>query len=142
MVPTTAAMAGGDSSLIFEEFLMPSNLSKYRHQSFLSQAHRCYYCGFLMWEHNPEQFAAIHKISLAQAQRFKCTAEHLEARKDGGADSRSNIVAACLYCNQTRHRIKPAPSPDKLRVQVAKQLQNNGWHKMKVALRLSNRIAT
>lgn len=121
---------------------MPTKLAQYRHQAFFEQDHRCYYCNFLMWESDLEQFANSHNISLVQAQRFKCTAEHLKARKDGGTDTRSNIVAACLHCNQTRHRIQPAPSPDKLRIQVAKQLQNNGWHKRKVAIRLSNRIAT
>ena len=59
MVPMTASVAGRDSSLIFEEFHMPSNLAKYRHLSFLCQAHRCYYCGFLMWENDLEQFAPI-----------------------------------------------------------------------------------
>lgn len=117
---------------------MPPRLLKYRHEAFLTQAERCYYCGFLMWESDPEGFAKTHKISLSQAQRFKCTAEHLEARQDGGTDAKSNVVAACLHCNQTRHRIRPAPSPAALKKQIAKQLQNNGWHKRKVVGRLSN----
>ncbi|RIX42509.1 MAG: restriction endonuclease [Rhodocyclales bacterium GT-UBC] len=117
---------------------MPSRLFKYRHLAFVAQNERCYYCGFLMWESAPESFAKTHKISLSQAQRFKCTAEHLEARQDGGTDAKSNVVAACLHCNQTRHRIRPAPSPSALKAQIAKQLKNNGWHKKKVADRLSN----
>ena len=120
---------------------MPSRLLKYRHEAFLIQAERCYYCGLLMWESSPEGFAKTHEISLSQAQRFKCTAEHLEARQDGGTDAKSNVVAACLHCNQTRHRIRPAPSPNALKKQIAKQLQNNGWHKKNVAGRLSNHVS-
>jgi hypothetical protein len=33
----------------------------------------------------------------------KPTAEHLIARRDGGADTRGNVVAACLSCNHSRH---------------------------------------
>ncbi|MGT2505599.1 HNH endonuclease [Cupriavidus basilensis] len=42
---------------------------------------------------------------------FKCTAEHLKARSDGGANSRCNIVAACETCNRRRHQRKAARSP-------------------------------
>lgn len=137
----TAAKAGREFSQFFRGTPMQSRLLKYRHLAFLTQSERCYYCGFLMWESNPEVFAKTHNISLSQAQRFKCTAEHLEARQDGGTDAKSNVVAACLHCNQTRHRIRPAPSPAALKKQITKQLQNNGWHKKKVADRLSSRVS-
>lgn len=117
---------------------MPTKIAQHRHQSFLEQAHRCYYCGFLMWESDPEVFANTHGISLVQAQRFQCTAEHLEARKDGGSNARFNIVAACLHCNQARHRMKPAPSPDVLRQLISKQLNNKSWHRRAVARKLSS----
>jgi 5-methylcytosine-specific restriction endonuclease McrA len=119
---------------------MPSSVQKYRHQAFLSQEHRCYYCGFLMWESSPEEFAAFHKISSSQAQRFKCTAEHLDARQDGGKNAKSNIVAACLHCNQTRHRMKPAPTPEVLRRAISKQLQNKCWHRKHVVQQLSSTV--
>jgi len=117
---------------------MPTKIVQYRHQAFLEQAHRCYYCDFLMWESDPEAFANTHGISLVQAQRFKCTAEHLVARSDGGTDARANIVAACLHCNQTRHRMKPAPTPDALRQLIFKQLRNKSWHRRGVARKLSS----
>lgn len=128
-------------SLIPEEFRMPSSLSKHRHQAFLSQNHRCYYCGFEMWEIDPTQFAATHKISVEQASRFQCTAEHLVARQDGGTNIQKNIVAACKYCNHTRHRMKPAPCPDALRRAIAKQIKNGSWHRKSVVTKLLARTA-
>ena len=107
---------------------MPNSLVKHRHQAFLNQSERCYYCGFAMWEANPEAFAAKLKISLAQASRCQCTAEHLKARQDGGSDSKSNIVAACAYCNRGRHKIKNAPSPEAMRRYVEKRLANGLWN--------------
>jgi len=136
----TAAIAGRDFSLLSEELLMPSKVVKYRQQAFLNQAQRCYYCGFLMWEGNPEEFAAFHRISLPQAQRFQCTAEHLDARQDGGTNAKSNIVAACLHCNQARHRMQPAPTPEDLRQVISKQLKNNCWHRQAIVKKLSNRV--
>lgn len=117
---------------------MPTKIVQYRHQAFLEQARRCYYCGFLMWERDPEAFAKTHGISLVQAQRFKCTAEHLVARSDGGTDVSTNIVAACLHCNQTRHRMKPAPTPHALQQLISKQLRNQSWHRRAVARKLSS----
>jgi len=43
--------------------------------------------------------------------RNRRTAEHLEARCEGGADSTDNIVAACRFCNGRRHRAKVARNP-------------------------------
>lgn len=123
-------------SLIFEDFRMPSSLLKHRHQAFLSQNHRCYYCGFEMWENDSTQFAAAHNITVLQASRFQCTAEHLIARQDGGTNVKENIVAACKHCNHTRHRMKPAPCPDVLRRTITKQLANGSWHRKSVVSKL------
>jgi len=131
----------GSISLFSEELLMPNKLAKRRHQAFLTQDKRCYYCGFLMWETDPAQFAKNHGLTLAQVQRFKCTAEHLEARQDGGNDLPSNIVAACIHCNQSRHRMKPALSAEMYCRVISKQLLNGSWHKQKVVKKLHQAMA-
>jgi len=81
-----------------------------------------------MWISNPLEFATKHNITPAQAKRLQCTGEHLEARQDGGADTHSNIVAACLHCNQSRHRRKRAPSPDIYKKLVRGRMAQGRWH--------------
>ena len=98
-------------------------VSKHRKSAFHRQNGHCCYCGFLMWQDSAEAFAAKHRISLAQAQQFQCTAEHLQARRDGGRDTRSNIAASCKRCNQLRHQRKKAPSPDAYQQLVQKRLR-------------------
>lgn len=127
-------------SLFFEDFLMATTPAKHRHSAFISQNCRCYYCGFEMWETNPAQFAAKHNITTEQASRFQCTAEHLTARQDGGTNVKQNIVAACKHCNHTRHRMRPAPSPEVLRRAIAKQLANGSWHRKAAVTKLSSGI--
>jgi len=74
---------------------MSKKLVHHRKSAYNAQSGRCYYCDLLMWESDCKSFAQAHKISLSQAKLVKCTAEHLEARKDGGNDTKKNIVAAC-----------------------------------------------
>ena len=71
-----------------------------------------------MWEKSPEAFAERYRITLAEAKQFQCTAEHLKARADGGRNSKGNIVAACLACNQNRHRSSEAPDPTAYKEQI------------------------
>ncbi|WP_156968873.1 HNH endonuclease [Arenimonas metalli] len=78
------------------------------------------------------RFAASFGLSPALASRLSCTAEHLLARQDGGSDIVSNIAAACLHCNQTRHRMRPPPGPVAYRRIVNKHLQAGQWHRRKV----------
>ena len=94
------------------------------------QKGRCYYCDAPMWSGNPDEFASSHGISVRQAKRFQCTAEHLLARKDGGTDGRKNIVAACYFCNSTRHRPSNALSPVEYREKVMNRLRRQKWHPM------------
>lgn len=56
-----------------------------------------------MWEDDLELFARTLGLTLRQAQKLRATAEHLQARSDGGLDHPSNIVAACAHCNHRRH---------------------------------------
>ena len=116
---------------------MSKRLANHRKSAYSAQSGRCYYCNLLMWESDGESFAQAHKISTPQARLVKCTAEHLEARKDGGKDTKQNIVAACLWCNQERHRIKVAPSPNVYRQMVQRMLSSGRWHCNSLATRLT-----
>lgn len=44
--------------------------------------------------------------------RSDVTAEHLQARCDGGKDTRENIVAAHRLCNSRRHQLFPVEPPE------------------------------
>ncbi|MDX1738856.1 MAG: restriction endonuclease [Alphaproteobacteria bacterium] len=103
-------------------------LIKSRSTAFERQGGRCYYCNFPMWRGSIEQFAGRHSITLGQARQFQCTAEHLLARQDGGGDGRGNVVAACLVCNQRRHKRKLVPEPEIYRELVQKRLNRGRWH--------------
>jgi hypothetical protein len=77
-----------------------------RKSAFNVQRGECCYCGTPMWLADVETFAKSHNYSLPQARLLKCTAEHLQARTDGGDDSLKNVAAACCYCNSKRHQRK------------------------------------
>ncbi len=108
--------------------IQPYRLKRYRRQAFISQKGRCFYCGMPMWSGSVEGFAENYGITGAQAERFQCTAEHLIARQDGGKDDRKNIVAACLYCNLTRHASSEALPHNEYREYVASLAQRQEWH--------------
>jgi hypothetical protein len=107
---------------------MSNPIVKNRLEAFQKQAGRCYYCKSPMWLKDQQGFAIKHGISTKAASRFQCTAEHLVARCDGGNDSKKNIVAACRFCNQTRHLRKSPPNSDNYRNQVQQRLNNGKWH--------------
>lgn len=107
---------------------MPNAVSSHRLFAFNHQKGRCYYCGTRMWLANPKPFAAHNGITIPQAKRIQCTAEHLIARKDGGGNDRANIVAACRFCNQTRHRIIPAPTASNFKKRVSRRVNLQKWH--------------
>ena len=44
-----------------------------RHQAFLHQSCRCYYCQFPMWEKDPEPFMRQYGLSKAEALLLRCT---------------------------------------------------------------------
>lgn len=107
---------------------MTKSIALARSSAFREQAGRCIYCGAPMWSHSPEEYAQAHGISLADARRFQVTAEHLKARSDGGSNSRRNIVAACLFCNQKRHQRKAPPAPDAYQALVQARIARRKWH--------------
>jgi 5-methylcytosine-specific restriction endonuclease McrA len=107
---------------------MPNPLVRPRTHAFAHQSGRCYYCGMPMWADNPLEFANAHGITLGQAKRLQCTGEHLVARQDGGSTARSNIVAACLFCNKGRHSRKTPLPPDRYLQLVRKRMKVGRWH--------------
>ena len=105
-----------------------SRIKTYRRKAFLEQSGRCFYCNAEMWRTQPERFASRHGPSKREALRFKCTSEHLVARCDGGSDSQTNIVAACAFCNATRHKFRCAPEPTTYAKHVHRRLRTGRWH--------------
>lgn len=113
-------------------------LIKSRSTAFERQGGLCYYCNFPMWRGSIEHFARLYGITLGVARQFQCTAEHLLARQDGGGDGQSNIVAACLVCNQRRHKRKQPPEPEIYRELVQQRLNRGRWHMVHALSNIKN----
>ena len=107
---------------------MTGKITTLRSIAYSHQAGRCYYCNMLMWTKSPNEFASKYGITEMQAKRHQCTAENLQARKDGGETSPSNIVAACKLCNQRRHKRKNPPVPECYRELVQRRIKQKKWH--------------
>jgi hypothetical protein len=103
-------------------------LSRHRLVAFFRQAGRCCYCGVQMWITNSAELAVTRAMSPAVARRLRCTAEHLCARSDGGADQAGNIAAACWHCNLARHRRKTRLGPRQFGDLVRKRVLRRKWH--------------
>ena len=106
---------------------MPTLLVKSRHHAYICQSQRCFYCNAPMWEGDPTSFVAQYRVPKRLAQRLQCTAEHLTPKCDGGADSKENIVAACLHCNSTRHKFRTPPDPERYRQHVQRRVAQGKW---------------
>lgn len=89
---------------------------------------RCYYCDFPMWSEDPVKFGREHRIALRHVPRFQCTAEHILPRSDGGTDDPNNIVAACAFCNRTRHELGTVLPTILYRLFVKEKLDAGEWH--------------
>lgn len=107
---------------------MATTLARRRRTAFLSQSGCCYYCGNPMWSEDPAAFARTHGISIKQARLLQATAEHLQARQDGGGDDAGNIVAACLFCNRRRHARRNPPAPATYLAMVRNRLKRGAWN--------------
>lgn len=116
---------------------MPSSLAKPRRAAFARQNGRCHYCGFPMWLEDPAELSAPFGLSDRESARLQCTAEHLVARQDGGGDGADNIVAACRFCNVTRHRLSSPPDPVRYRLRVLCRLNAGRWHPKSLRQRLA-----
>jgi hypothetical protein len=93
----------------------------HRRKAAISQSHLCFYCRSPMWETESElpRFAARHGLQPTQAELLRCTAEHLKPRSEGGTDAANNIVAACLYCNRSRHQARVPLESERFRQRVS-----------------------
>ena len=107
---------------------MPSSIFKHRLAAFNRQEGRCYYCGFPMWLPQSKDFAVKFKRIEGYSPSLQCTAEHLLPRQEGGTNSSDNIVAACRFCNMTRHRIPSQPDPTTYRNHVMSRIHAGKWH--------------
>ena len=111
---------------------MPIAVLHLRRIAFKKQNGRCYYCGAFMWIKNQKQFASIHSLSLDNASKLQCTAEHLVAQCDGGKNHKNNIVAACKHCNNSRHIMNPAPAPIPYKEIVERSVADNQWFDLEI----------
>ena len=108
---------------------MRSNkLKNLKIQAARQQGWRCFYCRLPMWNGGPERYIAHYGISPGLAKRFQCTAEHVQARCDGGKDVASNIVAACRFCNAARHKAKRPADAVTHASMVRSRLAKGRWH--------------
>ena len=105
---------------------MPS-IDRSRSLAYHRQHGRCFYCYAPMWSADPSEVAKQYGITIQQARSLRCTAEHLRARQDGGDDSPGNIVAACLHCNNARHRKALPPATDVYRATVQSRMIKRRW---------------
>lgn len=112
---------------------MPNTVATIRNSAYHAQHGLCFYCGQPMWNKATHPTPHIKGLTAKQARLLECTAEHLNARQDGGGNSRSNIVAACRYCNQHRHLVKHPPSPEAHKQRVQNRLARGRWHGIRVA---------
>lgn len=111
---------------------MSKTLYRSRQSAYIAQAGKCFYCGYTMSLRSTIELTPLYGITKKQANRLRCTAEHLIPRSDGGSDLPANIVAACLHCNSTRHRQKTPPSPHKYLAMVRSRIAKGGWHPMEI----------
>lgn len=105
-----------------------NKLAKLRTLHANQQNWRCFYCRYLMWQGDQTLFAARHSLLAGSLNRFQCTAEHMQPRMNGGEDRPENIVAACKFCNQTRHQMREVLSPAAFRQHVRKRTRTGKWH--------------
>ncbi len=106
------------------------SLARPRSIAYSRQSGLCFYCGCPMWSGDPNVFITKYGITPSQAKDLECTGEHLKARQDGGLNAQSNIVAACKFCNQGRHKRKTPPPPDQFKQIVSKRMGKKRWHNL------------
>jgi 5-methylcytosine-specific restriction endonuclease McrA len=112
---------------------MKKALKNIRRTKMLAQSGRCYYCDLPMWDATLDHRLPAMCSSRGLPKFLQCTAEHLLPRSEGGKDTAENIVAACWYCNTSRHKRKCAPSPRAYRTHVRKRMAAGRWLAAQVA---------
>ncbi len=117
---------------------MSHSLKAKRVRAYNSQNGRCYYCEIQMWLNDPQDHYLRSSVSSAGMVRIRCTAEHVQARSDGGSNAKENIVAACWFCNQARHR-RPRPvNSQAFRAFVKSRMRAQKWHPAQFHQRCGN----
>ena len=105
-------------------------LKNQRNKAYKNQKGLCYYCNLPMWVNSPSNFATKFKISIKSTILFQCTGEHLVPHSDGGTSKQKNIVAACKFCNQQRHKRKKVLAPKEysnfVHIRICKGRWNTG----------------
>ncbi len=109
-----------------------TRIARTRLRAFTAQGGLCCYCHLPMWLEDPEGFRTKWNLTPNDTRDRQCTAEHLVTRQDGGKDSAKNIAAACLKCNQGRHRFKAPMEPERFGTFVRGQVQRGQWHRQRV----------
>lgn len=107
-------------------------LKNLRRKKMIAQEGLCYYCGLHMWDEALNLCLPVSCRATRLPKILRCTAEHLHPRSEGGANTPDNIVAACWYCNISRHRRKRPQSPEGHRVHVQKRMAAGRWHAAQV----------
>lgn len=108
--------------------MMTSATKKHRSTAYYQQQGLCIYCEKPMWLDGIQAFSRQQSITIRQAKAFKCTAEHLIPKSDGGTNQQVNIAAACLFCNQTRHKSKHPLDPIRFKKWVMNRVAKHRWN--------------
>ena len=90
---------------------MPTKIQNPRLRAFQQQQGRCRYCGVQMWHRDPVELPGI---PAKRSSRLRCTAEHLQARCDGGRKKPAtwSPPAHIAITPDTRsiHHLRPTPT--------------------------------
>ena len=106
---------------------MPS-ISKLRELAFRRQNGHCFYCCQPIWLGDASSLIKKWQLPQRKAKLLQATAEHLIAKSEGGKDTEGNIVAACVFCNRTRHVAKRPLGPSEYCARVRTRLLEGRWH--------------
>ena len=113
---------------------MRQDLRAVRERCRIAQDGLCYYCRQPMWSgRDPAAFCASFRVSPRRAALFRCSAEHLTPRSAGSSDEPANIVAACCFCNRTRHLAARPRDPESYARFVQRRLAAGRWERLPLA---------
>ncbi|MFK5894572.1 MAG: HNH endonuclease, partial [Pseudomonadota bacterium] len=104
------------------------NLNIPRKLAFSKQNGLCYYCNQPMWTKDSARFALKYHKKISQILGFQCTGEHLTPHSVGGTTNQKNIVAACRFCNQQRHKRKVILDPKGFKSFIQVRLSRGKWN--------------
>jgi hypothetical protein len=114
-------------------------LIRSRQIAFILQQAHCFYCLTPIWLQHPREAFGCNNVSPKVARYLQCTAEHLKPVSEGGTGRSDNIVAACYFCNSTRHKAKRILSPERYAQHVRKRITQGRWHVISVKRALLQR---